>query len=90
MGKVNQILQKTIIGLIRLYQWGLSPVLPHSCRYWPSCSDYFCQAVIQRGLLQGVYYGLCRLVRCHPWHEGGYDPVPSPKTENKLNRYGTS
>ncbi len=68
---------KTILVLlIRIYQRWLSPALPPSCRFYPSCSEYACQAILKHGALKGVYLGARRILRCHPWHAGGYDPVP--------------
>jgi putative membrane protein insertion efficiency factor len=63
------------IGLIRLYQLLLSPLLPPACRFAPSCSRYGEQAVARYGALRGGWLTLCRLCRCHPFHPGGYDPV---------------
>ncbi len=64
------------ILLIRFYQMFISPGLPPSCRFAPSCSAYALEAVQRHGALKGVWLGARRLVRCHPWHPGGYDPVP--------------
>lgn len=61
---------------IRLYQWTLSPILGPNCRYLPSCSDYALEAIERHGALTGLWLGLRRLLRCHPWAAGGYDPVP--------------
>jgi len=65
-----------LVLLIRLYQRFISPALPPSCRYWPSCSSYAVEAVQKHGALRGSWLALRRLGRCHPWHAGGYDPVP--------------
>ncbi|KAA0230608.1 membrane protein insertion efficiency factor YidD [bacterium] len=68
---------KTILVFtIRLYQRFLSPLLPPSCRYYPTCSEYACQAIAKHGAWKGTYLGIKRILRCHPWHAGGYDPVP--------------
>jgi putative membrane protein insertion efficiency factor len=64
------------ILLVRFYQKFLSPGLPPSCRFAPSCSQYTLEALQQYGALRGTWLGARRLVRCHPWHPGGYDPVP--------------
>ncbi len=63
-------------AFIRAYQLILSPVLPSSCRFVPSCSAYAYQAVERFGALRGAGLAVRRLARCHPWHEGGHDPVP--------------
>ncbi|MFO7495408.1 MAG: membrane protein insertion efficiency factor YidD [Desulfobacterales bacterium] len=62
--------------LIRLYQYGVSPILGPCCRFYPTCSDYTYQAIARYGLFQGGYLGLRRILRCHPFHPGGFDPVP--------------
>ncbi len=64
------------LAMIRLYQRWISPVTPPSCRYFPSCSEYAAQAVTRYGLFRGSWLALRRLLRCHPFHPGGYDPVP--------------
>ncbi|OZI30965.1 membrane protein insertion efficiency factor YidD [Bordetella genomosp. 10] len=69
-------LARMVILLIRAYQLGLSPWLGRNCRFSPSCSQYAIEAVQQHGVLCGVWLGLRRIGRCHPWHPGGYDPVP--------------
>ncbi|MBK1704885.1 membrane protein insertion efficiency factor YidD [Halochromatium glycolicum] len=62
--------------LLRAYQLFLSPLLGQHCRFYPSCSQYAIEAVEQHGVLRGSWLGLKRLLRCHPWHPGGVDPVP--------------
>jgi putative membrane protein insertion efficiency factor len=62
--------------LIRLYQLTLSRVLPPSCRFYPTCSQYGYEAIRRYGILKGGWLTVCRLARCHPFHPGGYDPVP--------------
>jgi hypothetical protein len=64
------------IGLIRVYQYGISPVLPRVCRYTPSCSEYASEAIERHGVLRGGWLAARRLLRCHPWGGSGYDPVP--------------
>jgi putative membrane protein insertion efficiency factor len=64
------------IFAIRAYQAILSPLIGRCCRYEPSCSEYCIEAVRRHGCFKGLWLGLRRLCRCHPWHEGGLDPVP--------------
>ncbi|MDP1808551.1 MAG: membrane protein insertion efficiency factor YidD [Actinomycetota bacterium] len=61
--------------LIRTYQRAISPWLPHSCRFYPSCSQYCLEAVERHGVGRGLRLGLVRILRCHPFNPGGYDPV---------------
>ncbi len=68
--------QRLLIGLIRTYQYVLSPWLGNQCRFTPTCSEYARQAVLIHGALKGVWLALRRVGRCHPWHPGGHDPVP--------------
>ncbi len=68
-------LRKTSMGLIELYRRYLSPMLPPSCRYTPSCSLYTLQAIEKYGALRGGFMGILRVLRCHPFARGGFDPV---------------
>ena len=61
---------------VRAYQWFISPLLPPSCRYEPTCSAYAVEALQRHGLIRGAYLTARRLLRCHPWGGCGYDPVP--------------
>jgi putative membrane protein insertion efficiency factor len=63
------------VGGIRVYKLCVSPLLPSACRFYPSCSDYMREAVERHGAVRGVWMGLRRLVRCHPFQPGGFDPV---------------
>jgi hypothetical protein len=63
-----------LIALVRFYQYCLRPALPAMCRFQPSCSEYFIQAVRRYGPMRGAWKGVSRICRCHPWHPGGYDP----------------
>jgi putative membrane protein insertion efficiency factor len=65
-----------VIGALRWYKRWISPVLPSACRYQPTCSVYMVQAVERYGVLTGVRLGVLRLLRCHPFRAGGFDPVP--------------
>jgi putative membrane protein insertion efficiency factor len=70
------VLNRMLRGLIRLYQLVLSPILPPSCRYLPSCSEYAIEALASHGVLAGLWLAARRIARCHPWGGSGYDPVP--------------
>lgn len=76
LGLAGSLPARALTGLIRLYQVVVSPALPPSCRFYPSCSQYALEAVRRHGAFRGSWLGLRRLLRCHPWHPGGYDPVP--------------
>jgi len=69
-------MKRLLIGLVRAYQYAISPLLGQRCRYFPNCSEYVVEAVQKHGALKGGWLGVKRLGRCHPWHPGGYDPVP--------------
>ena len=64
----------TTIGLVRIYQYTLSPLLGRQCRFHPTCSNYMIAAVEKYGAFRGAWRGLRRMARCHPWHPGGLDP----------------
>lgn len=61
---------------IRVYQYAISPFMASHCRHYPTCSQYAVEAISHHGSLKGLYLSVKRLLRCHPWAEGGYDPVP--------------
>jgi uncharacterized protein len=63
--------------LIRLYQWVVSPLLGPRCRFYPTCSNYALEAINRYGAIHGGWLTVRRLGRCHPWHPGGFDPVPT-------------
>ena len=68
-------MQRVVIALLRGYKLFISPLLPSACRFYPTCSEYMLDAVAKHGVVKGVWMGLKRLGRCHPFHAGGYDPV---------------
>lgn len=65
-----------LIGLIRIYKYLISPYLGNRCRFDPSCSEYAVEALKRHGALRGLWLALRRVAHCHPWHPGGFDPVP--------------
>ena len=79
---VRLLLRRVAILPIRFYQLFISPVLPPSCRFHPTCSAYAVEAVMTHGPLRGGWLALKRLARCHPWGGSGYDPVPPLRRED--------
>ncbi|WP_439330485.1 membrane protein insertion efficiency factor YidD [Nitrosomonas aestuarii] len=65
-----------MIGLIKFYQYCISPLLAPSCRFTPTCSQYACEALAKHGFLRGMRLSVWRIMRCNPWCKGGYEPVP--------------
>ena len=70
------MIARLLIGLVRVYQYGISPLLPGSCRYTPSCSHYAVEALHKHGAWRGGRLALKRVLSCHPWGGHGHDPVP--------------
>ncbi|MCP3889354.1 MAG: membrane protein insertion efficiency factor YidD [Desulfobulbaceae bacterium] len=73
--KIGEFPKAVFIGSVKGYQYLISPLLPPSCRFTPTCSAYTIQAVEKYGVIRGAFMGLFRLLRCHPFSRGGYDPV---------------
>lgn len=69
--------------LIKAYQFLISPLIGANCRYQPTCSHYAAEAIDRFGIIRGGWMAIKRISSCHPWHEGGYDPVPETRPENK-------
>ncbi|MBR1589798.1 MAG: membrane protein insertion efficiency factor YidD [Acidaminococcaceae bacterium] len=69
------ILKVLLISLIHFYQIFISPLLGNNCRYYPTCSQYAIEAIEKKGVIKGSWMAVKRICRCHPWHDGGYDPV---------------
>lgn len=67
---------RAVIAMLAGYKRFVSPLLPPACRFYPTCSEYAAEAVRRHGLPRGLWLGVRRLARCHPWHPGGHDPVP--------------
>lgn len=71
------------IGLIRMYQRFISPIKPPTCRFYPSCSHYGLEAFERFGVFKGGWLTLVRILKCHPFHPGGFDPVPEKKVKKE-------
>jgi putative membrane protein insertion efficiency factor len=78
------MMKTVLLFLIRCYQKGISPFLGSHCRFYPSCSAYTYEAIDRHGPLKGIFLGIKRLLKCHPFHPGGVDPVPEPKPKVKM------
>lgn len=76
LGIVKKIFVLIPLLLIRIYQYTISPFLGASCRFYPSCSEYGAEALKKFGLFKGIFLIVRRIGKCHPWHRGGYDPLP--------------
>lgn len=75
MEQINRILRQLVALPIIMYQLFIRPVMKPSCRFYPSCSQYALTAIRSYGVVKGIKLACCRLMRCHPWCDGGYDPV---------------
>lgn len=73
---MKRVLTVLLVSLIRVYKTAISPLFPPSCRFYPTCSTYTMEAIEKHGPFRGGWLGVKRIARCHPWNEGGYDPVP--------------
>lgn len=72
---IKNICTKCVINLINIYKYLISPLLGNNCRFLPTCSEYTKESIIKFGLVNGVWLGLKRIIRCHPWGKGGHDPI---------------
>ncbi len=76
-------MKKTLLILIKFYQKAISPMMPPSCRFHPTCSHYGVEAIETHGAIKGSWLTIRRISKCHPFHEGGFDPVPEKKSSQK-------
>lgn len=76
MSEKRSVVARALMAAIRWYRRYISPLLPDSCIYSPTCSEYMLEAVQKYGAARGFWLGFKRILRCHPFHRGGYDPVP--------------
>lgn len=79
----SKIIIFPFVLLVRFYQLVISPLMPATCRFTPTCSAYMIEALKIHGLFYGGYLGLKRILNCHPWGKSGYDPVPEKKCNHK-------
>lgn len=84
--RVSRGLALPLVGLLRLYQWTLSPLIGNQCRFYPTCSNYALEALRVHGVLRGSWLMLHRLARCQPFGAGGLDPVPGHPTSPNTNK----
>ncbi len=69
-------MKKILLYIVKFYQKFISPMFPPSCRFSPTCSHYAIEAITKYGTIKGLYLSIKRILKCHPFHKGGYDPVP--------------
>jgi len=74
-GQNSRVIQELFLAILRFYKRWISPLLPSACRFHPTCSEYAMEAIQRYGVLRGMWLGVLRLLKCHPFHKGGFDPV---------------
>ncbi len=79
MARIKFQISLLFCNLIKIYQYFISSLLPSACRFYPSCSCYALDAITTKGVTKGLFLTIKRILRCHPWHPGGYDPVEPTK-----------
>lgn len=80
------MMRTVLLMPIRFYQVAISPFMAPHCRYHPTCSEYAAEAISRHGASRGLWLGMKRIARCHPWAEGGYDPVPEKTPTHEEHR----
>ena len=80
MGIIEEEMRRLLIALVRFYQLAISPYFAPGCRFTPTCSSYAIEAIHSHGVFRGSWLAISRIGRCHPWCEGGHDPVPNSKS----------
>ena len=88
MKAISLLGQRLLCGLVRVYQWVISPLFPGTCRYLPTCSHYAVEAISKHGPFRGLALSVGRLARCHPWGGSGFDPVPEISKSETLSHAG--
>jgi hypothetical protein len=83
MNELNSIMKRLLIMFLKAYRYLISPLFPQSCRFTPSCSEYSMEAVERFGAIRGAALAAGRVLKCHPFCDGGYDPVPDYKPVHK-------
>lgn len=71
-----KLVARALVGLIEVYRRWISPLFPPRCRFIPSCSTYTADAIVEFGAARGIWLGVRRILKCHPFHPGGFDPIP--------------
>ena len=79
-------MRAALLAVVRFYQRAISPAFPPRCRFYPSCSAYALEAIELHGAARGSWLAIRRVGRCHPWHDGGLDPVPEPNVRSHAHR----
>ncbi|MBO5037238.1 MAG: membrane protein insertion efficiency factor YidD [Clostridia bacterium] len=85
--KLSQLPVKAAVALIKIYRKNISPFKPPCCRFTPTCSEYALEAFRTHGFIRGFFLSLRRILRCHPFCKGGYDPVPEKTRRSKLSKW---
>ena len=80
---MRKIASNTVIFLIKIYQYSISPLIGANCRFTPTCSNYSIEAIKIHGFIKGIYLSMKRIISCHPWGGHGYDPVPKKTFDEK-------